>query len=543
LTIAYFTNLGHAWIYERATGVVSSLLYADSSTCNGIIPHPTLPIFVTYGIDPTAKVWRATNPVDRDADDSPLGRARSYHKQEYTKSPIVQNYNCVAMSMAMDVDTDDDTTTGLLPDQLPPSDNANGGSITMGGILFQRRRFGLGSGAYSIGNNLRNLPAVLQKNYYDCAVAETKGEDKPVQSGLRELHRRISNIRLRHQADQRGLVWNSSIPWVFGSHKRYTVSKVINENMYGNPVDLIPDFPSDWIPFDPEMSPSPLPCGTHFNLKDHEGFYAEKFAKGPRGGDDILPTRKHPWLTGAETGPSVVTPEKKIGSTSRCKDSDDEEKEPQSASDFDVGRALHFLHETALLLKTGGNAALEAGSIREAARRYDRAIKYCSVALMDCGARNEAFHDQTARRWTPITKVLIMARLNLCMVLTRLEDTKGALDQATLAQQELGPFSKQRGKVLAGSRLEIVAREDEPDQTFLEAKELEAKACFRLGCVLMKRTEYEEAIESFEESISCTKEISKETEPSVLRRLAEAKREHTRKSKRQRKKFKRMFES
>jgi tetratricopeptide (TPR) repeat protein len=321
-----------------------------------------------------------------------------------------------------------------------------------------------------------------------------------------------------------------------------TGSEVIVENTYGNAVDLVPDFPSDWIPFDPEMSCSPLPCGTHFNLEDYADFYAEEFTKEPRG-DGIFPIRKHPWLVDTETGPSVVTPEKKLVAKSRCKDSDDDEKEPQSPSDFDVERALHFLHETALLLKTGGNTSLEAGSIREAARRYDKAIKYCSVALMDCGARNETFHDQTARRWAPVTKLLIMTRLNLCMVLTRLDDTKGALDQATLARQELSPFSKQRGRVLAGSRLEIVAREDEPDETFVEAKELEAKACFRLGCVLMKRTDYEEAIESFEESINCTKEISKEAEPSVLRRLAEAKREHARKSKRQRKKFKRMFES
>lgn len=47
-----------------------SFLNADHSTCNGVIPHPTLPIFVTYGIDSTAKLWRACTPVDAKVDDS-----------------------------------------------------------------------------------------------------------------------------------------------------------------------------------------------------------------------------------------------------------------------------------------------------------------------------------------------------------------------------------------------------------------------------------------------------------------------------------------
>lgn len=66
------SDSGHGWIYEKSTGSVASFLYADSTTCNGVIPHPTLPVFVTYGIDATAKLWRATLPVDRDIDDSPM---------------------------------------------------------------------------------------------------------------------------------------------------------------------------------------------------------------------------------------------------------------------------------------------------------------------------------------------------------------------------------------------------------------------------------------------------------------------------------------
>ena len=65
------SDSGHAWLYERSTGIVASLLKADQSTCNGVIPHPTLPFFVTYGIDSTAKLWRASVPVDHKIDDSP----------------------------------------------------------------------------------------------------------------------------------------------------------------------------------------------------------------------------------------------------------------------------------------------------------------------------------------------------------------------------------------------------------------------------------------------------------------------------------------
>lgn len=49
---------------------VLAFLRADHSTCNGILPHPSLPYFITYGIDSTVKLWRATTPVDNEVDDS-----------------------------------------------------------------------------------------------------------------------------------------------------------------------------------------------------------------------------------------------------------------------------------------------------------------------------------------------------------------------------------------------------------------------------------------------------------------------------------------
>jgi hypothetical protein len=62
----------------------------------GFQPHPTLPIFVTYGIDSTAKLWRATSPVDMDVDDSDLGRYNYHSKQvKYQKSIVVDQWKKV----------------------------------------------------------------------------------------------------------------------------------------------------------------------------------------------------------------------------------------------------------------------------------------------------------------------------------------------------------------------------------------------------------------------------------------------------------------
>jgi len=61
------------------SGTVASLLKADKTTCNGVVPHPTLPFFLTYGIDSTAKLWRATVPVSDDVDDSENVSNSVYH--------------------------------------------------------------------------------------------------------------------------------------------------------------------------------------------------------------------------------------------------------------------------------------------------------------------------------------------------------------------------------------------------------------------------------------------------------------------------------
>ena len=65
------SDSGHTFIYDKHTSGVVSLLKTDRSTCNGIIPHKTLPFFICYGIDSTAKLWRASLPARDEDDDSP----------------------------------------------------------------------------------------------------------------------------------------------------------------------------------------------------------------------------------------------------------------------------------------------------------------------------------------------------------------------------------------------------------------------------------------------------------------------------------------
>lgn len=415
------------------------------------------------------------------------------------------------------------------------------GNSILGGILLRRRMFGSrGTRTSGICNDLRELPNILHKNLFSCVIASEEGESEPVSSGIGDLARRMSTIRLRFQADQRGLVWNANDPWVLVSREFYegkelrdkSKKAVERENtLYGNAFDLVPESPSDWIPYDPDMTNSPRPYGPRFNTDDYAEFYWERYSQ--LGSAQTASTR-------TETRWTKSVKQQDGNGESSVPNSDSTAEESEAAVPYDSERALKFLHDTAVMLKEGGNAALEAGSAMEAARRYDGAIKYCAVALLVHPNANQDFLQQTERKWCPIRKVLVTTRLNLCLVLSNF-DLRGAREQAILALKELAPFCTKPGKVLSGKKLSVVHTENEPISTYNEAKELQAKAYFRHGSVDLKKGDYEEAVDEFEESIKCTKELSKEPDRVLLRRLAEAKREKSRKGKRQKKKFKRML--
>lgn len=238
------SDSGHAWIYEKRSGTVVSFIKADNSTCNGIQPHPTLPFFITYGIDSTAKLWRATTPVDMAVDDSDLGRfAYATRTESYEKSAIADQWRKGIRGKEVDLDDDD---MSFFPDEKATEDDNDDADHFLG--VFIRSRFS--TEAPYIGNDLMNLGAVLTRNYFTVArSAGMGGDDEPVKSGAAPMKRRVSLIKMRHQADRLGLAFDSRKPWLL-SHKGYL--KGLGEDSednsgmvcYGSQADLIPENPS-----------------------------------------------------------------------------------------------------------------------------------------------------------------------------------------------------------------------------------------------------------------------------------------------------------
>ena len=175
------SDSGHAWIYEKATGAVVSLLKADHSTCNGIVPHPTLPFFATYGIDSTAKLWRATHPVGDDTDDSDLGRSRTAHEITYEASQLVHSWKGTQSKLDLfcDPDIEEDHEFTLLPEDVPSHDDEDDSIFGgLAGVLFRSvSRFGGRESIPFIANDLASLPKVLQQNYFTCLRAFVSGDE------------------------------------------------------------------------------------------------------------------------------------------------------------------------------------------------------------------------------------------------------------------------------------------------------------------------------------------------------------------------------
>jgi tetratricopeptide (TPR) repeat protein len=588
------SDSGHAWIYERSTGAVVSLLNADHSTCNGVIPHPSLPFFITYGIDSTAKLWRATRPVDPNMDDSPRGRAKCFYESPYEMSPLTREWDSIRQEIfsmeqdqaeaEIDREEDDEPFQGsfkVLPDQvLSRKELIRSGSF--GRSILRRFDTPGGAGGTRIGNDLCNLPDVLRRNQYECiraVVAGGRRRDIPVEGDLNELMRRISLLRLRHQADRQGIAghWKASVPWIMSNeasagddeNSSKDTDDTDRSDVEMHPADLVPDNPSDWIPYDPEMTPEIRPYGLSFNIEEYSDFYRQRYLYSDEDKDGI----------GEEqTGLAWILAEEARGGG-------EEGDSPMSPSE----NARKILYETAKVLKEGGNEALRAGDFDVAARRYDKAIRYCAVAFIPQHA--SSFYagkgeDEVERmekklseldmypgpvspmmlQWTPLLKVLISTRLNLAMLLLKQgKDQQDAsqpertIDQARRALRELQPFCLEKGKIClslsssgSGTRLgsccssknkNEVMKSGESDETYREAKTLQSKAFFRLGSAQSDMGQYAEAIRSFEKSIACSVELDPEAklDALVVRRLAEAKRERNRKNKRTRKKYRMML--
>jgi tetratricopeptide (TPR) repeat protein len=540
-----------------------------------VIPHPSLPIFITYGIDSTAKLWRATDPVDPEADDSPEGRRRCYRDVEYEMSPVTRKWGEVQQVLRI-LDGEEIKHTDIMPDQIP-----NTRDIARSG------RFGhslmMASGSPQIKNDLQKLPENLRQNLYACLRSYVDGDDAPVESDIEDLKHRISLIRLRHQADRLGLVWDPSVPWAFETRKHTKVGgeakleSGASNDAQVHPADLVPDNPSDWIPYDPDMCKSPWDFKNYFNTEDYEDFYSENYLNSDYSENYLNSesvgsandTRYTPRIADEDAndaeGKKPVKLESNIMPNDEKEDAEETEAEPEqelsssktasSEEEEDsnmkyICSVYNLLYETILLLKDGGNVALRAGDFQVAARRYDKAIQYGAVASMSFPAcdldfakgrremlkANGGYHLE----WGLLLKTIIVTRLNMALLMLKpqFSHPEQALEQARLALLELKPFCAAKGKIMKGSKLDSVHRADEPKETFEEAMNLQTKAYFRLGSAYYEKGEYPEAVQNFEQSVNSAKEANSAPDKLVLRRLSEAKREKKRKSKRQRKKFK-----
>jgi len=548
------SDSGHAWVYEKATGAVVSFWKADQSTCNGVVPHPTLPIFVTYGIDSTAKLWRATTPVDSEVDDSAIGRRKHFRltqERHYKMTPTVRNWGEVKSILA-NLDLREAGGCSVEPDIYPDQIPCSKVLLHRGRLARTWFRESSGSsggrlGIPKIGNDLQNLPDALKGNLYTVLRSLFDDDDVPVESDIDDFKQRISLIRLRHQADCLGLTWNPTMPWIMDYQ-----SSVDNETEAS---ELVPEHPSDWIPHDAYMSTDPFDFKDYF-CSESNGLYNDFYRDRYYALDErsiVLPECGKGDSGCATTGDTLVS-EQNVNVTMEEQSDEDGEKKSEDARDNGVNideggydgekdeakvdekqsdckndfahHSNQILAETVKILKDGGNAAFKAGKLGLAAYRYDKAIQYGSVAYMSNRKSN-------LLRFDGLLKNLIMTRLNMALVMlnSHFMELQVATKQAQLALQEVSPFCD--------------PKISENQDTLDEALALKAKACFRLGSVQYEMGDYSDSIHSLEESIKCTNEISNPRENSadsvVLRRLAQAKKEQLKQVKRQRKKFKFAF--
>jgi hypothetical protein len=251
------SDSGHAWIFERSSGTAVSFLGADSRTCNGIVPHPSAPVFVSYGIDSSAKVWRATAPVDETVNDSSLGRAKIAQDELWECSPITSNWTRVQQHFRP-FDMVMKGLPSVTPDIVPgPEEMKSEGPLS-------RIVKGLDGSPDSpvFGNALRNLASVLRHNQFLCLRGQVENFDNPIWTRTPTFCHRSSLSRLRYQAERLGLLWDPRIPYVFRSSDEKFGPKI-------HPADLVPDFPGDWVGLDPRVLPRCTMVGCTFNAELH----------------------------------------------------------------------------------------------------------------------------------------------------------------------------------------------------------------------------------------------------------------------------------
>ena len=457
------------------------------------------------------------------------GRVEASKQRDYTKSPIVKDWaNC--QSTLSSFAAINGSEKAVLPDEMSNRDVLiNGGTFGLHDAFisgsFFRRHFRGRSISTIIANDLENLSRVLQQNYFECIEAILDDEESPVRCTLEQLRKRMSLVRLQHQKHEIGLFPDLLFPWkVDVSH--YDIAESALSAV--EEADVLPDHPSDWIQADRSFVREPDYVGLDFNTSEYSNHFLIHYRK-------ILETLGYNVF-------SLVQ-----GMTQKTLKGDILEE------DFNHSSASDNLLQKVKSLKEKGNLAMKEGFPRHATRYYDKAINYSALIFLTFPTGRldflDSYHDVLlnnggySTRWSEQLRLLISVRLNLSMAMLKSEikDPKGACNQAFLALRELRPFSSVRGKVLIEKLKK--QQDGEPTTTFHEAKELEAKALFRLGSAYLTLGEYSNAISCFKKSIQAKDQNNPGVviDKVILQRLSEAKRLERKEKKKQRKKFKTMF--
>lgn len=506
------SDTGHAWIYEKSTGAVVSFWKADNSTCNGVVPHPTLPVFVTYGIDSTAKLWRSTVPVDSNVDDSSIGRRKHCRKEVYdmsTMSTTVRAWDEVQSDLdELDFRRGDGSST-IFPDQILSSKVVvHGGRISR---IIQRYTPSTNSRCEKIGNDLHKLPLTLKYTLYTClrSFYDENVPDLPVASSVADFKHRVSLIRLRHQADRLGLTWSPFLPWALTGGvtvaSKEAALRDAPEDHNVDASDYFPDHPSDWFPYDDNMTPDAYDFSKYFNHERYGDFFRVRYRSlDERGLVDAI----------------------NIGQRGR--------RTQEEVVECDAGS---IILSTITVLKESGNAALKEGNLDAAAHRYDKAIQYAATHYMKQKPECRSTSDSAIIYWNPMIKTLIETRLNLALLLLKpyFGEAGAANNQARWALQELLSISEPGDDNYEGRA-----------ETLKEVFTLTSKAYFRYGSAQLALGDHENAVKSFESSIKKIRELNDpniKPDPLIVRRLAEVRREHLKRKARTKKTFQAAFQS
>jgi hypothetical protein len=541
------SDSGHAFIYDKISSAVVSLLKADTSICNGIVPHPTLPLFVTYGMNSSAKLWRASIPVDDDVDDSIVGRRLKYEQKKYVASPVALNWREVQERLSDLMECDNHCDIEMFPDEIVLDPISPPGILDDISDMFFSSFLDPHPFKYvnhAIVNDLMNLPKILANNLFESLTFITNDERSPTVGEVEEIRRRMSILRLHHQAQELGLYLDPSEdePWKLTEIQS---NRRLNKSL--SMADTIPNFPSDWLQFDKRFSVWCITGGCNFNKHTYREFF-----------ELLYNFKQYHGKEGAEQQTSDIDNDGDDDDDDYDKDAflellfndDDDDDDDDDA----FSKAFDLLHDTIKQLKEEGNKACKDGKTHLAATYYDKALRYCSIAFTDHEVGRFEFlsdhkhvllqNDGYNIDWSPFFKNFISIQLNLSMVNLKPEiyDLEAAAEQLRLVLHYLTPFVEKSGIILTGEGLRKIER-NQPVEIYKEAKEFQSKAYFRLGTVMMEMKKFSYAEMYYGKCLECRKAIHPNSPPDklILKKLALAKNQAEKKQRRERKKFKFSF--